>query len=781
MRLWKQIMALTTGVSLAISSLYVLPEDSVGARIVWAAEDAAAAVDAAEDVEAVAEAESGDVQEDTADIAEDPASAESLPAEEADASEITSVDAGSDDAVSEAEEDVPEEELSVEEDIAIEEDEADTLEEAQPVEDAAYANPTVNALARTANATVNKVEEKEIRQKTVYNSDGESEETEITGELDEKEILRLSQAQAQTITVSKNDPAEVLYDEDDDSVILLLDNDQAFHIVSNTETLMEDSVQLQADQYISVDNAAGMEAAAKTVREQMKNRAASIVFYFRSSRGLAFRNHVKNIMDQTMRHTGVPNEGDYLRRHYDKYNFNSDSVTKGSTVYYTAKIQMKYRSTATQEKVVDVRVNTLKRNLGLASNISDYQKVRSIYDYLCKNVKYDYAHLNDKSYKIKYTAYACLADHTCVCAGYSVAFYRLALEAGVDTRYIVGLGNGSDPESLHAGNIVKLGGKYYNLDATWDAGKNSYQYFLLTDRSFSKGGTRHKRLGRSSSGLVHEFDTAAFYKQYPMATTDYNYSTSLAKATIKLAFTKGYCDGNPRRPGVTVTYKGKKLVGGTDYKVTYKNNINVGVAKVIVTGAGSSYSGTRTLSFLILPQKTFIKTVKTNREGIYLTWNPVRSVSEYRIYRNGKYYATSKRTYWTDSGRKNNGRRYSYTVYAYKYSEGKKLYSNASNSVSYYYLTRTGAPTLSYQKDRNQVKVTWEKNSQANGYVMEYADNGEYKNAKRIWMSGSNKTDGYIPVSRGTTIHCRIQAAVKLTNGKYCYSAYSDGKYMTIN
>ena len=47
-----------------------------------------------------------------------------------------------------------------------------------------------------------------------------------------------------------------------------------------------------------------------------------------------------------------------------------------------------------------------------------------------------------------------------------------------------------------------------------------------------------------------------------------------------------------------MTYAGKALVEGTDYKVSYSNNYNVGTATVYITGYGN-YVGSKKITFNI--------------------------------------------------------------------------------------------------------------------------------------------------------------------------------------
>lgn len=56
--------------------------------------------------------------------------------------------------------------------------------------------------------------------------------------------------------------------------------------------------------------------------------------------------------------------------------------------------------------------------------------------------------------------------------------------------------------------------------------------------------------------------------------------------------------GTQIRPGVTVTNQDKTLVNGSDYTITYKDNVNAGTAEMIITGMGD-YEGTASIEFTI--------------------------------------------------------------------------------------------------------------------------------------------------------------------------------------
>lgn len=57
--------------------------------------------------------------------------------------------------------------------------------------------------------------------------------------------------------------------------------------------------------------------------------------------------------------------------------------------------------------------------------------------------------------------------------------------------------------------------------------------------------------------------------------------------------------GEEWEPEVTVSFNGTPLTAGTDYTVSYEDNINAGTAKVIITGIGDHFTGTTEKTFTI--------------------------------------------------------------------------------------------------------------------------------------------------------------------------------------
>jgi hypothetical protein len=75
---------------------------------------------------------------------------------------------------------------------------------------------------------------------------------------------------------------------------------------------------------------------------------------------------------------------------------------------------------------------------------------------------------------------------------------------------------------------------------------------------------------------------------------------NISEATASALFDRVYT-GQALTPNVDVTYAGTALLSGTDYRVTYSNNVNIGTANAVVTAvSGGNYTGSRSVSFRII-------------------------------------------------------------------------------------------------------------------------------------------------------------------------------------
>ena len=144
------------------------------------------------------------------------------------------------------------------------------------------------------------------------------------------------------------------------------------------------------------------------------------------------------------------------------------------------------------------------------------------------------------------------------------------------------------------------GSKYYDLVARkqsyiasrWQEDVPTYSVVDITDTTFTINTYR-----TDTDEKIDETFTIAKLEDISGATI-----TGVSNVTYT---------GNAITPAVTVqSASGKTLTAGTDYTVAYNNNVKVGKATVVITGTGK-YTGTKEISFSILPNKVALKSVKS--------------------------------------------------------------------------------------------------------------------------------------------------------------------------
>ena len=213
-------------------------------------------------------------------------------------------------------------------------------------------------------------------------------------------------------------------------------------------------------------------AAASLKAQILKHEKSLKLTYNLPEKAYFFDTTANKLVKQAIAYNGDPAEGDRLGL-LCRNNGAGGHCTENRDGTFDAHISipMVYYLTPEQEKEFQASAQKVLKELRLEGK-SAYEKIRSIYNYICSHVTYDYAHLEDENYVLQYTGYAALKYHTAVCSGVADLFYYLANAAGVETRI--------QTHSTHAWNFVKIDGKCYYLDATWDLGlpESAYQFFM---------------------------------------------------------------------------------------------------------------------------------------------------------------------------------------------------------------------------------------------------------------------------------------------------------------
>ena len=443
-------------------------------------------------------------------------------------------------------------------------------------------------------------------------------------------------------------------------------------------------------------------AVIAELRSQMIDRQSTIEFKVKLEPGTI---DLKDWWQEAISHvTGDGSSGDFLRWQFKSYGaeatpekFN-ESWTGGYEVTYTV---MWYTTSQQETQLNSYIKTTILPQLALGGKTT-YQKVQAIYNWITKNVRYDYAHLNDSTYKLQYTAYAAAINKTAVCQGYANLFYRLANDAGIDCRIITGTADGGNGVwGPHAWNIVKMDdGNYYCLDATWDEGRSSYSYFLKGTAAFNE------------DHLVDTGEKATyFWSQYPVSNTDFAPDAPAIPAAPRVTIGNSSASGKPQLTWAAVDGAAKyeiyrstqqstgfTLLGTT----TSTNYVNTGAAvgttyyykvrALNVDGAAGAYSSTVSgAAKAVAPAAPTVTMTYSDSGKPKLTWSAVSGAASYRVYRSesrGTGYSllgTTTSTSYVNTGAAV-GKTYYYRVKAVN-SAGTSAYSNIVSGTA-----RTPAP-----------------------------------------------------------------------------------------
>ena len=290
-------------------------------------------------------------------------------------------------------------------------------------------------------------------------------------------------------------------------------------------------------------------------------------------------------------------------------------------------------------------------------------------------------------------------------------------------------------------------------------------------------------------------------------------------SAVTLSQTSFIYNGKAQEPAVTVKDGDVTLVNGTDYTVSYKNNINAGTAIVSTTGAKGTvtYSSSnaavaavdsktgkvtakkvgtvkitaksaatanyntagKAVTIKVVPAATASLLAANQPTGIKLTWKKVAGANGYIIYRNGiriKTITSGTTVTFSDAKANTNGTKYTYKVVA-KATTGT---STLSRSLTTYRVARTAISSLA-SGSAGKMTVKWKRNSKANGYVVQYSKSKTFSSGNKTATITKNtllnKTIGSL--TKGKKYYVRVRC-FKTVSGKKYYSGWSAVKAVTI-
>ena len=230
--------------------------------------------------------------------------------------------------------------------------------------------------------------------------------------------------------------------------------------------------------------------------------------------------------------------------------------------------------------------------------------------------------------------------------------------------------------------------------------------------------------------------------------------------------------GSAFEPDVTVKHGSKTLKSGTDYSISYKDNVNAGTASVTVQGIGE-YCGTITKYFTIAPAE--IDSVTLSKTSFSYTGKQVK-VGSYIKVRSGD----TKLKYGTD-----------FTMtYADNVNCGVRTASvtvqgigNYTGTVTKYYTIlpkQQAAPKLSTKSGR--LHIVWTKDPNAQGYQIQYCQNSSFTGDTLHSASfAADKTSTSLKTypKAGETWYVRVRATVQSSSGAK-YGTWSNAKSLTL-
>ena len=245
--------------------------------------------------------------------------------------------------------------------------------------------------------------------------------------------------------------------------------------------------------------------------------------------------------------------------------------------------------------------------------------------------------------------------------------------------------------------------------------------------------------------------------------------------------------GKEIKPVPKITRNGITLERGTDYSLSYSDNIKVGTGKIKITGKGQ-YKGTKTVSFKIVKdgsstkKKTGTGSSGKNAKDGKFTVKPSKNSYVY----NGESRKPSVKVTFRGKNVPSSG----YTV-SYKNNKnvgtatitvtGKGEYKGVSGTAEFKITLKAPSFTSVSSPESGQISLAWKKDTQADGYQIQYCGEKSFSSKVKELKINSNATvkETITKLTPGKKYYVRIRS-YKKSSSRNTYGPFGNIRTVTV-
>lgn len=176
-------------------------------------------------------------------------------------------------------------------------------------------------------------------------------------------------------------------------------------------------------------------------------------------------------------------------------------------------IKVNYLYTEEETEQIEAKVKELINTLITPDITEDYDKIKTIHDYIINNTKYDLENSDEmKSHK----AYGPLFNNVATCNGYTDLMAIFLTEMGYDNYKVATTEEIGDNTEGHVWNAVKIDNIWYHLDLTWDDPVSSDEEDYLYHKYFLIDTEELQTADANITSTDHVFDESIYSELKPL-------------------------------------------------------------------------------------------------------------------------------------------------------------------------------------------------------------------------------------------------------------------------